>query len=190
MAPMNGATIHSTSPKRYSPSTNPVLPAPDFLASGSTSNAPLPSATRGGSPGEPRVTSEPKVIWADAECGTEVPNARSKSIPVRYLNVLLKFPPIPRWLRFADAILKGKLCSTSGNHPAANSDPLHSFRRQDQLLANARLHCRMAGIGNDSVCRFGPGASQFVGAADRTDHVVAPLHDYRRQMPNLSDAGD
>src|SRR5271163_2800029 len=174
---MKGATIHSTSPKRYSLSTIPVVPSPGFLLSGRTSNAPPPSATRGGSPGEPKVTSEPKVIWADAGNGTEMLHARSKSVPVLHMSVLIKFSPasMPRWLRFADAILKGKLCSASGNHSAATSDPLHSFHRQDQLLANARLHRRMAGIGNDHICRFGPGPSQFIGAADRADHVVAAL---------------
>src|SRR5271156_6784940 len=115
---MKGATIHSTSPKRYSLSTIPVVPSPGFLLSGRTSNAPPPSATRGGSPGEPKVTSEPKVIWADAGGGTEMLHARSKSIPVLHMSVLLNFSPasIARWLRSDDAILKGKLCSASGNH--------------------------------------------------------------------------
>src|SRR5215468_2384662 len=46
---MNGAKIHSRSPKRYSLKASPVGPEPGFLLSGSTSNAPPPSATRGGS---------------------------------------------------------------------------------------------------------------------------------------------
>src|ERR1700730_15510587 len=67
---------------------------------------------------------------------------------------------------------------------------LHSFCCQDQLLANSRFHRRMAGGGNDHIAGFGPGAGQFVGAADRADHVIAALHDNRGQMPDPPDAGD
>src|SRR5262249_35342848 len=56
ITPMNGATIHSRSPKRYSLKASPVAPAPGFLVSGNTSNAPPLSATRSGSSGEPKVT--------------------------------------------------------------------------------------------------------------------------------------
>jgi hypothetical protein len=54
--PTNGVTIHNRSPRRYSLNANPVTPEPGFLLSGSTSNAPPPSATHGGSAGEPKVT--------------------------------------------------------------------------------------------------------------------------------------
>jgi hypothetical protein len=45
----------------------------------------------------------------------------------------------------------------------------------------------MAGVADDHVFGLGPGARQLVGAADRADHVVAPLHDDRRQMPDAAD---
>src|ERR1700745_3158477 len=75
---MNGATIHSTSPKRYSPSAKPVAPLPCLPLLGSTSKAPPPIAMRGGSAGEP------KVICAAAGCAAATPSATRMPVPALF----------------------------------------------------------------------------------------------------------
>src|SRR5271155_4648621 len=42
----------------------------------------------------------------------------------------------------------------------------------------------MAGIADDVQAGFGPGAVQVPGAAQRTDDIVAALHDVARNMPD------
>src|SRR6059036_1594868 len=59
----------------------------------------------------------------------------------------------------------------------AASPPFGAFARQHQLLADARLHRRMAGVAHDDAFRLRPGARQLIGAANRAHHVVAPLND-------------
>src|SRR5579864_8614018 len=51
-----------------------------------------------------------------------------------------------------------------------------------QLLADPGLHRRVSGIRHYRVTGLRPSPRQFVGAADRADHVVAALHDRRGQM--------
>src|SRR6516165_9494933 len=89
---MNGATIHSTSPKRYSLNTNPVAPEPGFLSFGRTSNAPPPSATRGGSAGEPKVT------CAVAGSTKPIPSTKSVTILARLATFYSHSPPLCRAL--------------------------------------------------------------------------------------------
>ena len=72
----------------------------------------------------------------------------------------------------------------------AISKTLHPLRRQHQLLADAGLHRRVAGIGNDHVLRLGPGAGELVGAANGAHHVVAALDDDPGEMPDIPDPGD
>ena len=45
-----------------------------------------------------------------------------------------------------------------------SSKLFHTLGRQHQLLANAGLHRRVAGIGNDEIFCFGPGMRKLVGA--------------------------
>src|SRR5271157_455656 len=67
---------------------------------------------------------------------------------------------------------------------------LHALGRQYQMPADPGLHRRVPGVGNDHVFGLGPGAGEFVGAADRAYHVVAPLHDDPRQMTDPLDPSD
>src|ERR1700738_4475868 len=76
------------------------------------------------------------------------------------------------------------------NRTQAKLQVLHSLGRQHQLLADARLHRRVPGIGNDHISRLWPGPSELVGPADRADHVVTALYDHPRQLSDISDPGD
>src|SRR5438105_7798182 len=192
MRPANGAKIHSTSPNRYSPCSWALRPAPIFFWLGVMSKTPAPVPMLGGSAGDPSVAKEPNGICAATGGAVAMPNARSEAAPSHVMNLFLTvFPPPPIPARSEIALIYPKTQTVfRKQNQSASSNPLHSFRRQDQLLANAGLHRRMPGIGNDQVSRFGPGASQLVGAANRADHVVAALHDDGGQMPDLSDARD
>src|SRR5579885_3352801 len=53
----------------------------------------------------------------------------------------------------------------------------------DQGAGDAALEGRVAGVGHADEIRFGPGAVQVPGAADRADHVVAAVDDHRRDVP-------
>src|SRR5438270_4272644 len=146
--------IHSTSPNRYSPCSWALRAAAVFFASRLIEKTPAPVPILGGSAGDPSVTKEPKGICAAAGGAVEMPNAKSKIAPSQPMDlVLTAFPPPP-----AETALSYPKTQTTLRKRNGNSDLLHSFRRQDQLLTNSRFHGRMASVRDDYIARFGPGA--------------------------------
>src|SRR5229473_2383577 len=146
------------------------------------SKAPGPSAIRGGSPGEPKVT------WAAA--GARV--APASNIPIAagiaFLPMLDRLTaislPCPLAAYYGRSAPRQAKPRRAAGRLSASLGPLAG---QDQLFADPGFHRGMAGIGDDDVFGLGPGTGQFVGAADRADHVVAPLHDHCRQVADRAD---
>src|SRR5580700_5703667 len=147
--------------------------------SGVMSKAPAPSSSRGGSSGEP---SESCAAAGRAARAAITPSAASIARVVIVEN--LTAPPKP----LRGAYYGRSAARQAKPRRAAPLCALQAFARQHQLLADPRLHRRMPRIRDDDVVRLGPGARQFVGAADRADHVITALHNRRRQGADAVDA--
>ena len=66
----------------------------------------------------------------------------------------------------------------------AGSAARKAVRGAYQFVQDSWLDRGMPGIGHDVQLGFWPGAMQIPRAAHRADHVVASLHDHRRDMPD------
>src|SRR5438067_4346551 len=176
------------SPKRYSPRNSAAVLLSLWLP-GVTSKAPAPSATLGGSPGEPKTSCAVAGRAANAISASPIV-ASAACLPMlqRPTAAPLACPaPIRRGILEA---IGAAASETAAFARPIVSEPFETLARQYQLLANSRLHRRMPGIGHDDEFSFRPGARQFVGAADRAYHVIAALHDDPGQMPDTADLRD
>jgi hypothetical protein len=55
-------------------------------------------------------------------------------------------------------------------------------------VGDAGLERRVTGVGHDAEVGLGPGAMQVPGRRHRADHVVAALHDHRRDVADAAHA--